>query len=264
MLIPAPYYTSIGLLLLAAALSALAGLLPYELLSLLVIFACALHIFVKAGNKPVWQRAFFWLCAVVLGLAIGLFRPEGFNYPLLFSAKALPFDLYLNLGKAFAGYLALVLLAAQLHSLKKRSLIVSLGLVLSFCCLIFVVAIPLLGLQLQLKALNYIAVFAVVNLLITCVSEEVFMRLLFQLQISRVLGRRISSSALRQSIAAVVTALLFTLTHAIGDGRVFAVYLLAGLAYGFIFALSGRLLMAIALHFLVNIIHFSFLTYPLA
>ena len=56
-----------------------------------------------------------WLLAIVLGIGVGLYRPAGFNYPLVFSVSQLheggsPFSLYINIAKLLAGYITVYLL----------------------------------------------------------------------------------------------------------------------------------------------------------
>ncbi|MGV8838615.1 CPBP family intramembrane glutamic endopeptidase, partial [Cellvibrio sp.] len=129
--------------------------------------------------------------------------------------------------------------------------------------LIIGVAIPVLGLQLQPKPIEQILMVVVVNLLITCVAEEVFMRYLFQQNLRNAIASFTANRALQEIIPLLLVTGVFVAIHAgISDAAIW-VYALAGFLYGLSYTLSKNILYPIAIHFLVNQIHFSFLTYPL-
>ncbi|RYZ99332.1 MAG: CPBP family intramembrane metalloprotease, partial [Moraxellaceae bacterium] len=56
----------------------------------------------------------------------------------------------------------------------------------------------------------------------------------------------------------------FVLTHGVQGAEPTLVFALAGFVYGLIYTLTKSIAAAIAVHFFVNILHFSFFTYPLA
>src|SRR6478609_1299474 len=93
---------------LVAVLGALLALhfIPAVVALLVIVFSATLLLYqyFLQQNKPAIFY-FFWFLAIVLGIGIGLYRPAGFSYPLIFSVSqlhegGLPMDLYLNLGKA--------------------------------------------------------------------------------------------------------------------------------------------------------------------
>ena len=100
--------------------------------------------------------------------------------------------------------------------------------------------------------------WAPVNLLTTCVSEEAFFRQLLQTELHRTLRERRHAN----EMAVAGSALLFGLAH-VGGGWQYA--LLAGLAgagYAVVFQRTARLEMAALTHFTVNAVHFLLFTYP--
>ncbi|WP_263080803.1 CPBP family intramembrane metalloprotease [Endozoicomonas sp. Mp262] len=96
--------------------------------------------------------------------------------------------------------------------------------------------------------------FAFNNLLITCVAEEAFFRGYLQQQLSRLLG---------VAPGWLLTSCLFGLAHYQG-GWIYAVLAaLAGIGYGAVFLITGRLWVSIITHFLFNMTHLIFYTYPM-
>lgn len=262
----------IALILCGSLISTLLGLLPIEVVLLLAAFAATLSIYPALIEKrKIATGVFVWFCIVFLGLAIGLFRPEGFSYPLILDAVSLheggePFSLYLNMGKAIAGYMVLGFLLAM--PLVSRPYISSaVAKLLAFILLpasVLVLAYCVLGLSVQVKSINYIVVFGVINLFSTCVSEEAFMRLIFQREIGRFCSFFNQNPMVKEGIPLLLTTLLFVATHIGPSLEITAVYALAGFFYGLIYMLTKNLCYSIACHFTINIVHFGVLTYPIA
>ena len=125
------------------------------------------------------------------------------------------FSLYINIAKLLAGYITVYLLiscSAQAKPLFKTApsnlpLAVGLGL--------FVVLIAYFALDLgfYLKSLAYITLFALVNLLVTCVAEEAFMRLLLQAQLHKFLSGKLASTFQLEAIPLLITTGIFVLMH---------------------------------------------------
>jgi membrane protease YdiL (CAAX protease family) len=101
-------------------------------------------------------------------------------------------------------------------------------------------------------------VWAPVNLLLTCVSEEALFRGFLQREIGAALAGRANAA----SAAVAVSALAFGLAHAAGGWRYVLLATLAGAGYALAFQRSGRIEAAILTHFAVNATHFLLFTYP--
>ncbi|MGE6108054.1 CPBP family intramembrane glutamic endopeptidase [Aeromonas sobria] len=97
--------------------------------------------------------------------------------------------------------------------------------------------------------------FAFNNLLFTCVAEEALFRGLIQQGIA---------ARSRVWLGVLVASLLFGAAHLAGGPLLMLFAALAGACYGLAFQLSGRLAVAIVLHFLFNFAHLALFTYPLA
>ena len=216
-----------------------------------------------------WVKVGLFLLLVPLAFWVASYEPEGFSYPLLFSlenatGEPAGYHLFVDFAKGIAGFLLLYLLWPTLHKNEfLASARLSVLILLAAPVIIIGVAIPVLGLQWQPKSIEQMLQFAVVSLLITCVAEEAFMRLLFQHNLLNIVASYTANRALQEIIPLVLTTFIFVAIHAGVGGAAVWVYALAGFLYGLSYTLSKNILYPIALHFLVNQIHFSFLTYPL-
>lgn len=97
--------------------------------------------------------------------------------------------------------------------------------------------------------------FALNNLVFTCVAEEALFRGLIQQGVA---------SRSKPWLGLLVASLLFGAAHLAGGPLLVLFAALAGACYGLAFLLSGRLSVAIAIHFLFNFAHLALFTYPLA
>jgi uncharacterized protein len=216
-----------------------------------------------------WIKVGLFLLLVPLAFWVASYEPEGFAYPLLFSlagdaGEAARYELSVDFAKGIAGFLLLYLLWPRLRANEfVASTRLSVSILLLAPLLIIGVAISVLGLQWQPKPIEKILQFAIVSLLITCVAEEVFMRFLFQQNLRNAVASFTANRALQEIIPLLLVTGIFVAIHAGISGATVWVYALAGFLYGLSYTLSKNILYPIAIHFLVNQIHFSFLTYPL-
>lgn len=259
----------LGLVLAAVvAVLVMVGWLPLANAAGLVGVACLAWLFRKEELNH-WIKTGLFLLLVPLAFWVASYEPEGFAYPLLFSVagddgEAARYELSVDFAKGIAGFLLLYLLWPQLRAnefvARARW---SVSVLLLAPAIIIGVAIYVLGLQWQPKPIEQILWVAVVNLLITCVAEEVFMRFLFQQNLRNAVASFTANRSLQEIIPLLLVTVVFVAIHAGISGAVVWVYALAGFLYGLSYTLSKNILYPIAVHFLVNQIHFSFLTYPL-
>ncbi|MUK62243.1 CPBP family intramembrane metalloprotease [Aliivibrio fischeri] len=195
---------------------------------------------------------FLWCIALFLHLI------PGFNNAKVLDAVvtgplSVPFTLYLNLDKPlilFGLLLAYPALLGSKASINKKALIYTAIPLFSLLPL----AWGLGALKPEFTIPNWWWLFALNNLLLTCVAEEAFFRGFIQQSLSKRFGW----------IAGVaVASVLFGAAH-IGGGLLLVVFAtLAGVGYGLAFHYSARLWVAVAFHFLFNFIHLVFFTYPI-
>lgn len=112
-----------------------------------------------------------------------------------------------------------------------------------------------LGLVLWQPALTpWFWTFAVINLVNTCVAEELLFRGLLQRQLAIRFG---------WITALVIASGAFGLAHLAGGWKFVAVASVAGLVYGLAYLWTGRLVWAVLVHWLLNLSHLLLFTYPL-
>ena len=257
-------------LILAVAVSE--KLIPFVTAMLVAIFAAALWLydyFTKRNN----QIGFYvsWSCAIVLGILVGIYRPHNFNYPMVFSVErfydgGLPLSLYINVAKFFAGIIILYFLLSSkaIAPVYIQSRLKQFAFALLLAILVLSLAYRVLDLQFHAKELKYIILFGFANLIVTCLAEEAFMRLLLQAQIQKFISSIVKQRFLQELIPLIVTTFIFLLTHFVHGFNFILVFTVAGFGYGLVYSLTKNVWACIAVHFAVNIIHFSFLTYPIA
>lgn len=244
------------------------GQLPFAVLiaSCILFISCYFYTITKGG-----LHYLLWGSVILLSVGIGLYRPEDFQYPILFSVDSLheggkPFSLYLNWAKAVAGYGLLIWFYNRQQNLFLANTKPVQNLVMVLLCVTatLMAATYFLDLGYHAKQPQYIWYFLLHNLFITCVVEEVFFRLVIQQKLENIAIEqfkvRITTAKL---LALALTTLLFVLVHQLTSLKLIVVYAMAGLCYGLVFTLSRCLHVSIATHFLVNAFHFSLLTYPI-
>lgn len=216
-----------------------------------------------------WQRPLLALLLVPLVFWVATYKPEGFSYPFIFdlpgeSGSAPRYEFFANLGKGMCGLLLLYFLWPTprdnefVAAPKYQFLIVLLA-----PAIVIAVAIPILGLYLQPKDIEQIVLFALGNLLIISVAEEAFTRLLLQQPLRNAIAVFMVNRWAQELLPLLVVTAIFVVIHSGLSGAAIWVYALAGFLYGLSYTLSKNIFYPIMIHFFVNQIHFSFLTYPL-
>ena len=167
---------------------------------------------------------------------------------------SVPFTLYLNLDKPlifFGLLLAWPALLGPGGTMRWRPLAL---LILPLAALL-ITAWQLGALKPDVGLPHWWWLFAFNNLVFTCVAEEALFRGLIQQGVA---------SRSKPWLGLLVASLLFGAAHLAGGPLLVLFAALAGACYGLAFQLSGRLSVAILLHFLFNFAHLALFTYPLA
>ncbi|MTI01069.1 CPBP family intramembrane glutamic endopeptidase [Roseibium sp. RKSG952] len=227
---------------------------------------------VGATSYMLYQRApGTWLSGsliVVLlasGIAILLHLAPGFhNLKLLSgsrtSADAAPYSLYLNFDKASLGFWLLLFAAGSAPSIYEWGRIAKLSLVYFVPAAVVLIGTTYLAglVAFDPKLVSFLPVWLFANLLFVSAAEELFFRQFILGWLLKWFGR----NGLGGACALILSSILFAAFHLPG-GVFFAGFAgLAGLFYGLAFWKSGRVEVAILVHFLVNLTHILFFTYP--
>lgn len=207
----------------------------------------------RALPAGLWLGASLLAGTALAAHALPGFAPLQLSAPRALSADAAPYAVRLHWDKLLLGATLLAWWWRQPHPRPARPHAAWL------CALATLLAVPALALALGVVAWQpkwppELAVWLAVNLGVTALAEELLFRALLQ-------GALVARLGAARGIA--LTALLFGLAHAPFSIGFAVVATVAGLGYGWLLQLSGRLWPAVLLHGAVNLAHFLLLSYPL-
>jgi len=212
-----------------------------------------------ADKTSGWRAGCLHLLVVIWALALAAHWVPGFErFAVIEQVKtgptSSPFSLFLKLDKPMLIFAFILLMPAMLfrraHAERKRLICLA---VAGLLALPFLgIALGLLGVELSVP--DWLMIFAFNNLLFTCVAEEVLFRGYLQGLLMRY----------GNVLAVVASSLLFGVAHFAGGGAFVLLASLAGACYGLIYLATGRLYLAVLAHFLFNLYHLIFFSYPLA
>jgi membrane protease YdiL (CAAX protease family) len=247
-----------GLILLGVALLAACYLDHLSLFALLITLAGLLLAWRTPSLPQPWRGAaltliLLWAIALMLHLIPGFSNLKVLDQ-VLAGPASVPFNMYLNLDKPlvfFGLLLAWPALLGQGGAIRWRAL----ALLLLPLAALLVTAWQLGALKPEVGLPHWWWLFALNNLLFTCVAEEALFRGFIQQGVA---------ARSRLWLGILVASLLFGAAHLAGGPLLMLFAALAGACYGLAFQFSGRLSIAIALHFLFNFAHLALFTYPLA
>lgn len=218
----------------------------------------------KSTNLPI---GLFLTATVICGcfaLAAHLF-PGFNNFQVLDdvtkNGQSTSFNLYLNFDKPLIIFILLLSMPSIIHSNKSQSLLnvdssqrLFYVIILGFI-LLFTLAMSFSLIEYAPNLPQWWWIFAINNLVFTCISEEVLFRGFIQRKLCHVIS---------PIIGLTMTSLLFGLAHFSGGVSYILVATIAGFLYGLVYLKTGKLSLAILTHFCLNMIHLSLFTYPLA
>lgn len=175
------------------------------------------------------------------------------------SPDSLPYSLYLNFDKPLVGFVLIFAFIPKARSWAQWLRVLRWALI----CAAGAAAV-LLGpafaaeyVRFDPKVPAFWAVWALNNLLMTCVAEEAFFRGYLQRGLLVATGASLSGYA-----AVMLAAFLFGLAHFTGGPVYVGLSTVAGFFYGMAYLKSRRIEAAILAHFGVNAIHFFLFSYP--
>ncbi|WP_110947149.1 CPBP family intramembrane glutamic endopeptidase [Pseudomonas bohemica] len=176
-----------------------------------------------------------------------------------FTPEAAPFSMYMNLDKPLIGFWVALACPWVFTTITLRRALVTTALTLPITivmCLTAAVSMRLIGWIPKWPEQG--GIWALNNLLLVTLTEELIFRGYLQGGLSRLLKR----VPCHQTLALLVSSLLFGLAH-IGAGWQWMVLAgMAGVGYGIAYRFSG-LPGAVITHFGLNLAHFSLFTYPM-
>ncbi|OTA21530.1 CAAX protease [Xenorhabdus beddingii] len=166
-----------------------------------------------------------------------------------------PFSMYFNFDKAL---LPFILLCCMPTLFTRKPLVNApphgWALLIAAIPALLWLATVLGGLAVELHLPSWFPAFVAANIFFVSLAEEALFRGYIQQKLSQWMN---------PYLALVITSLLFGAAHFAGGGLLMIFATLAGLIYGLTWMWSGRLWVAVAFHFSLNLMHLLFLTYPI-
>ncbi len=248
---------SVLLLTLATILALFQDVVNWPAMTLLGVMAVIVWTRVESTARWMQLLSEAALVAIAAGLLLHLF--PGFNNPRQIDEAPVgplstPFSFAYNFDKALIPFVLLACFPTlfRAKAAPPRYKILWLALLAAIPLLLFV-AVQLGGLALEPHWPEWLGSFMLANLFFVSLAEEAFFRGYVQ-------------QRLRQKIGAwpalLLTALLFGAAHFSGGMMLMVFAALAGLIYGLAWQWSGRVWIATGVHFLLNMTHLLFFTYP--
>jgi membrane protease YdiL (CAAX protease family) len=207
------------------------------------------------------------IAVVLASLALMAHVVPGFSNLLIVkdatvSPGAPPFTLYLNFDKALIGLFLLAfatpLAASRAEWLDMLRTAIPRIIVIIAAVLAFALAVDYVRLDPKWPA--FFPFWAWSNLLITCTAEEAVFRGVIQRTLT---GDAQYAPALHTIARICAAASLFGIAHVAGGVGTVVMATIAGAGYGWIYWRSGnRIEASILAHFLLNVTHMLFFTYP--
>jgi membrane protease YdiL (CAAX protease family) len=208
-----------------------------------------------------WPKIIAWLLWGVLSVGLLTHLLPGYGgLPLTdntqIKANSLPASVYLNTDKVLIAWALLQWIPVwqkNPHTAPHVAAWVKLTLPLLAIPLIMLLAVQLGLLQWQPGFSVLLVIVVISNLLNTCFTEELLFRGALQHYLHEKLG---------MFGGLVIASGLFGLAHFAGGGWYMVLATLAGLLYGLVYLLTGRLLWAVLCHWGLNTTHLLLFTWP--
>ncbi len=200
-----------------------------------------------------------------IGFSFHLF-PDVHNWLLAdsisLSEGAPPFTYYWNFDKPFIGLFACGLLLKLLKTKGEFLAIAWKTLWMTFCfiTLFLVVSVGLGIVEFDFKLSSLTPIWLIGNLFFTVIPEEAFFRGCLQQELTKAIPSKIAPY-----LANFIISILFAIAHIlfIANPLYLLLAFLASFTYGLLYQKTQAIEAAIFGHYLLNVIHFIFFSYPL-
>jgi membrane protease YdiL (CAAX protease family) len=252
-----PWMILLGVSMVLAVISHIVNVIAVLSIILFYIIVSEYH---KYTSK---LKYFLWVSIFCLGLALELHLIPGFKNLLIWdkvqiTPDAIPFTLYLNFDKTIVGLVILGLTLKMTTSRLAWSVLLK-QVMLRLPVVVFIILIVtmLFGYtKFEPKLPHNLWIWALSNLLFTCIAEEGFFRGFFQESLSQLKYKY------SEHIAIIVPALFFGLIHYPGGIKYVTLATIAGILYGWVYKVTKRIEASMLTHFCLNLTHILLFTYP--
>lgn len=246
-------------LIITAIIAFLTGIITWQVLPVILCTLLLAFVYSRYKTKTL-LRVVIVLALMIIVCALAFHFIPGFNNLRYLSKASLglhsaPFSFYFNADKALIPFILLIFIPTlftrtPLKSANKWQW----GILVAAIPALLFVGVILGGLGIELHFPTWLPAFVLANLFFVSLAEEALFRGAIQQYLSRYLP---------PYIALFIAALIFGLAHYAGGPLLIIFAALAGIIYGLAWMWSGRLWVATAFHFTLNLTHLLFFTYPI-
>lgn len=210
------------------------------------------------------------IVAILISIGLAMHFFPGFHnweiaHGLVLGENAVPYNFWLNFDKPFIGIFLLAWTLPLIPSPLEWKKLVKIALPLSLLGILLIMGLSLyLGVvRFDPKFLLLFLLWPFANLFLVVIPEEAFYRGFVQNEIYQALLSRLPKLA--GFVAVFLTALFFTLIHVfwVNSLPFLSLVFVAGCVYGAIYQYTKAIESSILCHFLLNMIHVLFFTYPM-
>lgn len=216
------------------------------------------------GKRKI-PRGICFLLALGVALGVSMLHLPGIHNwrvieKLSLAQDTIPYTMYFNLDKSLIGLFFIWFSVFSLANGGRWLPVIKKSLLVSGVAVVILMPLSIfLGyVHYDLKMTSFFFLWAFHNLFFTCFAEEA----LFRGMIQRFLQYRFQTMRYGKWCAIVIAAILFGAAHYMGGLKYVLLAAVAGLFYGYAFMKTEKIEASIAVHFLVNSIHFVFFSYP--
>lgn len=229
------------------------------------LYICLTWLLRSAHNRQRWLKSVLWLFWVLLTTGLLIHALPGYQGLALASvvpvkANSLATSIYLNTDKVLIAWAIMQWLPVWQHAPAHpapplpRNTLIALPLSILGIVVILGLAVLLNLIQWQPAFSPLLAIIVMSNLINTCFTEELMFRGALQTWLQPKAG---------WLTAITFTSLLFGLAHFAGGPFYMLLATLAGILYGLVYQITGRLLWAVLCHWGLNATHMLLLTWPM-
>jgi membrane protease YdiL (CAAX protease family) len=237
-----------------------------------LLSGCSLYFAMRERTANWLRRILYIVFTVTAGLMFQHAIP-GFHNILVFDQKqfshdAIAFTMYLNFDKVLVGILLYAFFIRRNDSsgFSRADLNTVVGSVFALIVIFVPLAITIGFVRFDPKLPESSWIWAMNNLFLVCFAEEALFRGFIQTGLRRsiesVVPKAAGSFDLAEWGAVAIAAILFGAAHFKGGSAYVFLATIAGLVYGYAYKKSGKIVVPILVHFLLNAIHFFLFTYP--
>ncbi len=251
----------LGISVIFGLISGVLGLI--SLLSILVLGG-AIYYYYRPEVKLINKIGLFWVI-LILSILIIIHKIPGYNnlklyddFKLSHSSAASPF--WINFDKPLIGFFLLLFAYKPISNIRQYKQIIfqTFPFLLVLTLILATAGLASNYIVFDPKLPNITLIWMVKMLFFTCVVEELLFRFFLQNSLIAVF----KNLKYGRNLAIILAAIIFAAIHFPGGILMMILAFVAGIIYSMVYIRTGYIEAAILLHFLINLIHFLFFSYP--